>query len=101
MFPRKWEPPKEKPEPEKHYFEIEVDPAQRIALLDLIRWRLRQTSTTAALSAFLKRLETEVLCARKMDMPLVRERLPWSLARERGCSEVELFEDLARMKDPQ
>jgi len=100
MFPIDWGPEKKKqePPPEKFYFEVEVDPAQRIALLDLVRWRIAKGGTSAALRAYLKKLELEILCARRIDRPMIRERLPWDLARERGCSEVELFEDLAHAK---
>ena len=98
MFPQKKEPEKD---PE-FYYEVELLPKQRQALLDILRVRLK--GATAANRAFFLGIETELLGCRRMNMPLIRERLPWAeLEREagrQGCTVVDLIYDLAHAPEP-
>ena len=87
--------PKKVEDPPEFYYEAELLPRQRLALLDLIRTRLK--GATAANRAFFQSIETELLGCRRVNMPLVRAHLPWAEleveARRQGCSVFDLLWD--------
>ena len=96
MPPVKWEFP---PDDEDHFFEVELTPALRLALLDLITGKRKPRVQV------LKSLLEAVGKARRMDGPLLTDKLGWEEiereAKRQGCSVPDLIFDRARGKEPE
>lgn len=77
-------------EPQDHYFEVELTPSQRAALLLLLEGKAITVRTRNV-------IEDAVRDSRRVDMRLSRERLDWggveAEARRQGCSIADIIFD--------
>lgn len=84
------------PDPPDFYYEIEVPPMLRLALLDVLRGRNVRHQARIA-------LERMVMEARRVDRPFSRARLPWQEieeeAKRQGISPADVIWDRAKMKE--
>lgn len=92
------QPPAPSPEQE-HYFEVEITPKQKFALLALVRARMKEASK--AQSAFWRGLETTLVSSRRFDGRLLDAHLDWAdleaEAERQGVSAADVLWD--RMGD--
>lgn len=83
---------------DEHYYEVELTPIQRYALLDILNERklppVRITNS----------IINAVATGRRIGTKLIRERLNWSElegeARRQGVSVIDILFDRAKGKDP-
>lgn len=90
-------PANEPPKQASHYFETELTPIQRDALLLLLDGGSVPEAALAELSA-------AVRDSRRIEMPLYRSRLDWGElereARRQGCSAADILWDRAKRSEP-
>lgn len=79
-----------------YYYEIEMPPMLRLALLDVIRGKQVRYQARVA-------LERLVMEARRVDRPFSRARLPWDEiekeAQRQGIGPADVIWDRAKMKE--